>query len=32
MQTPEGSHKLSGLPQLLSTGRNYDDVYVYNGN
>lgn len=30
MQTPEGSHKLSGLPQLLST-RNYDDVYVYNG-
>ncbi|WP_122549775.1 LTA synthase family protein [Pseudomonas viridiflava] len=32
MQTPEGSHKLSGLPQLLSAGRNYDDVYVYNGN
>ncbi|MDD2055557.1 LTA synthase family protein [Pseudomonas putida] len=30
MQTPEGSHKLSGLPQLLS-GRDYDDVYVYNG-
>jgi phosphoglycerol transferase MdoB-like AlkP superfamily enzyme len=30
MQSPEGSHKLSGLPQLLST-RNYDDVYVYNG-
>ncbi|BCQ63909.1 membrane protein [Pseudomonas sp. Boi14] len=30
MQTPEGSHKLSGLPQLLSA-RNYDDVYVYNG-
>ena len=30
MQTPEGSHKLSGLPQLLST-RQYDDVYVYNG-
>ncbi|QJI44907.1 LTA synthase family protein [Pseudomonas sp. ADAK2] len=30
MQTPEGSHKLSGLPQLLST-RDYDDVYVYNG-
>ncbi|UZA68442.1 MULTISPECIES: LTA synthase family protein [Pseudomonas] len=32
MQTPEGSHKLSGLPQLLSAGRSYDDVYVYNGN
>ncbi|MCQ9426282.1 LTA synthase family protein [Pseudomonas sp. LJDD11] len=31
MQEPEGSHKLSGLPQLLSTGRDYDDVYVYNG-
>jgi phosphoglycerol transferase MdoB-like AlkP superfamily enzyme len=31
MQTPEGSHKLSGLPQLLSGGRQYDDVYVYNG-
>jgi len=30
MQTPEGSHKLSGLPQLLSA-RHYDDVYVYNG-
>ncbi|MDY7564150.1 LTA synthase family protein [Pseudomonas sp. RTC3] len=30
MQTPEGSHKLSGLPQLLSA-RKYDDVYVYNG-
>ncbi|MFP3516584.1 LTA synthase family protein [Pseudomonas sp. SIMBA_077] len=30
MQTPEGSHKLSGLPELLSA-RNYDDVYVYNG-
>ncbi|MEX3773194.1 LTA synthase family protein [Pseudomonas sp. MYb118] len=30
MQTPEGSHKLSGLPQLLSA-RDYDDVYVYNG-
>ena len=30
MQTPEGSHKLSGLPQLLSH-RDYDDVYVYNG-
>ena len=32
MQTPEGSHKLSGLPQLLSAGRDFDDVYVYNGN
>jgi phosphoglycerol transferase MdoB-like AlkP superfamily enzyme len=30
MQTPEGSHKLSGLPQLLGS-RKYDDVYVYNG-
>ncbi len=30
MQTPEGAHKLSGLPELLSA-RNYDDVYVYNG-
>lgn len=30
MQTPEGGHKLSGLPALLST-RDYDDVYVYNG-
>ncbi|CAM3981783.1 hypothetical protein CCOS865_01734 [Pseudomonas reidholzensis] len=30
MQTPEGSHKLSGLPALLSA-RDYDDVYVYNG-
>ncbi|MDY7559809.1 LTA synthase family protein [Pseudomonas sp. 10B1] len=30
MQTPEGSNKLSGLPQLLSA-RGYDDVYVYNG-
>jgi phosphoglycerol transferase MdoB-like AlkP superfamily enzyme len=30
MQTPEGSHKLSGLPQLLSA-RDYDNVYVYNG-
>jgi phosphoglycerol transferase MdoB-like AlkP superfamily enzyme len=29
MQTPEGSHKLSGLPQLLSA-RKYDDVYVCN--
>ena len=32
MRTPEGSHKLSGLPQLLSTGRKFNDVYVYNGN
>ena len=30
MQTPEGSHKLSGLPALLSA-RDYNDVYVYNG-
>lgn len=30
MQTPEGGHKLSGLPALLSA-RKYDDVYVYNG-
>ncbi|NBA97302.1 LTA synthase family protein [Pseudomonas sp. R5(2019)] len=30
MQTPEGSHKLSGLPELLSA-RKYDDVYIYNG-
>ena len=30
MQTPEGSHKLSGLPELLGA-RNFDDVYVYNG-
>lgn len=30
MQTPEGSHKLSGLPAQLRA-RNYDDVYVYNG-
>ena len=30
MQTPEGSHKLSGLPALLSA-RDFDDVYVYNG-
>lgn len=30
MQTPEGAHKLSGLPALLSA-RKYDDVYVYNG-
>jgi len=31
MQTPEGSHKLSGLPEMLSAARGYDDVYVYNG-
>ncbi|MBA1288735.1 LTA synthase family protein [Pseudomonas japonica] len=30
MQTPEGSHKLSGLPAMLSA-RDYNDVYVYNG-
>ena len=30
MQMPEGGHRFSGLPQLLST-RQYDDVYVYNG-
>ncbi|WP_371226503.1 LTA synthase family protein [Pseudomonas sp. QE6] len=30
MQTPEGGHKFSGLPQLLSA-RKYEDVYVYNG-
>ena len=30
MQTPEGGHKLSGLPALLSA-RDFDDVYVYNG-
>lgn len=30
MQTPEGGHKFSGLPQLLSA-RQYEDVYVYNG-
>lgn len=30
MQTPEGSHKLSGLPAQLSA-RKYSDVYVYNG-
>jgi len=30
MQAPEGGHKLSGLPALLSA-RDYDDVYVYNG-
>lgn len=31
MRTPEGAHKFSGLPQLLST-RGYDNLYVYNGN
>ncbi|MCY1334792.1 Phosphoglycerol transferase I [compost metagenome] len=31
MRTPEGAHKFSGLPQLLSA-RNYNDLYVYNGN
>ncbi|WP_454255293.1 LTA synthase family protein [Pseudomonas sp. Marseille-Q8238] len=31
MRTPEGGHQFSGLPQLLSA-RDYDDVYVYNGN
>ncbi|AYF85793.1 LTA synthase family protein [Pseudomonas sp. DY-1] len=31
MRTPEGAHKFSGLPQLLST-RDYNDLYVYNGN
>lgn len=30
MRMPEGSHQLSGLPQLLSA-RGYDDIYVYNG-
>ncbi|MCP8465738.1 LTA synthase family protein [Pseudomonas sp. ZM23] len=30
MQTPEGGHKFSGLPQLLSA-RQFEDVYVYNG-
>ncbi|NMG64986.1 sulfatase-like hydrolase/transferase [Azoarcus indigens] len=30
MQTPEGGHKFSGLPQLLSP-RGYRDLYVYNG-
>lgn len=30
MQTPEGGHKLSGLPAVLKP-RNFDDVYVYNG-
>ena len=30
MQSPEGSHRFSGLPQLLSA-RAFNDVYVYNG-
>ncbi|MDR2787382.1 MAG: LTA synthase family protein [Candidatus Accumulibacter sp.] len=30
MQTPEGGHGFSGLPQLLGA-RGYRDVYVYNG-
>lgn len=30
MQTPEGSNKFSGLPQLLGS-RGYDNLYVYNG-
>ncbi|GAB3372818.1 LTA synthase family protein [Azotobacter armeniacus] len=30
MQTPEGGHRFSGLPQLLSA-RGYDSLYVYNG-
>ncbi|WXL24189.1 LTA synthase family protein [Ectopseudomonas mendocina] len=30
MQTPEGAHKLSGLPAVLQP-RKFDDVYVYNG-
>ena len=30
MQMPEGGHRFSGLPQLLST-RHFEDVYVYNG-
>lgn len=30
MQTPEGAHQFSGLPQLLSI-RDFDDLYVYNG-
>ena len=31
MRTPEGSHKFSGLPQLLAP-RGFDNLYVYNGN
>ena len=30
MQTPEGGHQFSGLPQLLSA-RDFQDAYVYNG-
>ncbi|WP_326429618.1 LTA synthase family protein [Stutzerimonas frequens] len=30
MQSPEGGHRFSGLPQLLG-GRAFNDVYVYNG-
>ncbi|GAB3470557.1 LTA synthase family protein [Azotobacter salinestris] len=30
MQTPEGGHRFSGLPQLLGE-RGYDSLYVYNG-
>ncbi|WP_205342985.1 LTA synthase family protein [Denitrificimonas caeni] len=30
MQSPEGGHQFSGLPQLLSV-RNFQDAYVYNG-
>lgn len=30
MQMPEGSHRFSGLPQLLGA-RGYDNLYVYNG-
>lgn len=30
MQMPEGGHKFSGLPQLLSA-RGFEDRYVYNG-
>ena len=30
MQMPEGGHRFSGLPQLLSA-RDFDNLYVYNG-
>jgi len=30
MQSPEGGHRFSGLPQLLGE-RGYDSLYVYNG-
>lgn len=30
MQMPEGGHRFSGLPQLLSA-RRFEDIYVYNG-